>query len=84
MAIKGMMVSIAAAKVWAKAMVDLNDAVHASNEIGDVKLAAVQPLAVSDVVQDLPDPHGGSRRLLFGQVPLPEFLVPGPVHTFHK
>ena len=36
------------------------------------------PLAVSRVVHGLPDPNGEGRRLLFGQVPLPELLVPGP------
>ena len=39
------------------------------------------PLAVSHVVQGLPDVHGGGWRLLLGQVPLPELLVPGYKYT---
>ena len=42
-------------------------------------------IAVSLAVHGLPYPdggHGGGRRLLFGQVPLPELLVPGLWTTF--
>ena len=47
--------------------------------------SSVTLLALSHVVHGLPDPHGGhdgGRRLLFGQVPLPELLVPGLWTTF--
>ena len=49
------------------------------------EMSRIALLSVSLAVHGLPYPdggHGGGRRLLFGQVPLPELLVPGLWTTF--